>query len=381
MSPAEVLRFVREHSDPLLAIGLLVGLGFAGWYLLGVLTPFLLALVLAYVLEPLVRGMTRFGLGVWKPDRPVAVMIVFVLLASIFFGFGIPLAVNLARGLVHIAGTLEGADLQAEAATLATRYRALIESIPLPADLRAQLTALAADPRELASVVVPALEQVRALASTVLRGGAGFLSAAFSAGFQLLFVPVVLFYVLLEYPTIGPMVRGMVPVPYRAWTDSFFVRVDRSLGGFLRGQLLIAFLFGTIMTIGLWMIGIRYAIVLGPVSGLANLVPYLGVVVGLVPSLFLALWQGGFGLESLRLAGLILLLFVLIQTLDGYVFQPKILGPSVELHPLAIMLSLAIGEHLMGLAGMMLAVPVAAVLRVILEDLYPVLYRTGAEGS
>jgi predicted PurR-regulated permease PerM len=128
------------------------------------------------------------------------------------------------------------------------------------------------------------------------------------------------------------------------------------------------------MTLGLWLIGIRHAVVLGPLSGIANMVPYLGVVVGLVPAFFLALWQGGLSWTGLYLCGAILGLFLVLQLLDGYVFQPRILGPSVGLHPLAIMLALALGEHLMGLAGMMLAVPVAAVLRVVLEELHPLLY-------
>ncbi len=128
------------------------------------------------------------------------------------------------------------------------------------------------------------------------------------------------------------------------------------------------------MTIGLWLIGINYAFVLGPLAGLSNLVPYLGVIVGLVPAFFLAIWQGGIGFESVYLCGCILALFGFLQFLDGYVFQPKILGPSVDLHPLSIMLSLAVGEYLGGLAGMIIAVPAGAVLRVILEELYPQLY-------
>lgn len=368
------IAFVRRRRDPLLALGLLTSTGLVLGTLLPVVSPFLVALVIAYVLAPLIDGMRRVGVGGWRPTRMSCVLSVFIVLFGGVLVFGLPLVVNVASGLIHIAHGLEDADLQRQALETIGRYRTLVTTLPLPAEVLQRADEFFHDPEELSKVLVLGAEKGRVVLAAVLRGGARFLTTFLSAGVQIFLVPVLLFYFLLEYDQLYPGMMAWVPLPYRGWFERFLVKVDRRLGGFVRGQLLIAFLFGLIMTGGLWAIGIRYAIVLGPLSGIANLVPYLGVVVGLVPAFFLALWQGGFSVQALWMCGAILALFVFLQLLDGYVFQPRILGPSVDLHPLTIIFALALGEYWMGLAGMMLAVPVAAVLRVILEEIHPRLY-------
>lgn len=374
-----LLGFGRTHKDALLAVGLVVAAGAAFWVFLPVLTPFLIALVLAYLLEPLLQAVSRL-----KLSRISSVLLIYVLFGLAAVGIGVPVLVNITSGLIGLAHGLETADLQARAVTLVERYREVVVELPLPESARAHVQSLVSDPKEVQHILVAVFEKLRGVASAVLRRGAGLITTFLSAGVQFMLVPVLLFYFMLEFRDLDDGFLAMVPGPYRPWMRGFLDRVDRTLGGFIRGQLLIAALFGATMTVGLWVIGIRYAFLLGPLSGVANLVPYLGVVVGLVPAFFLALWQGGLGMGGLLLCGQILILFVILQLLDGYVFQPRILGPSVELHPLWIMLALAIGEHVMGLAGMMLAVPVAAVLRVILEDLYPLVYGSAiltAEGA
>lgn len=374
MDLERLIQFVHRRRDALLALALAIGFGLALWRYLAVLTPFLVAYVLAYVLAPLIRAMRRVRFRGRSSSQISCVLVLFLGLFAVAFVFGLPLVVNVTSGLVHMASGLERADAQDYARKLVDRYQTVVLDLPLPDEVKAWVKTSFTDPAELSHLVVEALQRARSILATVLRGSASLLTAFLTAGVQFMLVPVLLFYFLLEYEAIHPACMAVVPAPYRAWMRGFLERVDQVLGGFLRGQLLIAFLFGVTMTLGLWLIGIRYAVVLGPLSGIANMVPYLGVVVGLVPAFFLALWQGGLSWTGLGLCAAIAALFVVLQLLDGYVFQPRILGPSVGLHPLWIMLALTMGEHLMGLAGMMLAVPVAAVLRVVLEELQPVLY-------
>lgn len=370
-----LLDFARRRRDPLLALGLVLLAGLALTQLLAVLSPFLIALVAAYVLAPVVELMRKFGTRKRRPSRMFCVVGLFVMLGGAIAVFGLPVLVNIASGLVKIAQGLEGADLQAEALTLVQRYRSTVEELPLPEDAKVRVQQFFSQPEEIARLLGGGFEKARVLLSAVLRGGAKLVGAFLSAGVQFVLVPVLLFYFLLEYDELRPTLMNAIPIPYRPWVDGFLDKVDVKLGGFIRGQLLIAFLFGVIMTVGLWMIGIRWAIVIGPASGLANLVPYLGIFVGLIPAFFIAIWQGGLSLSTVWMCFAILLLFAFLQAVDGYVFQPRILGPSVDLHPLTIMLALALGEHWMGLAGMMLAVPVTAILRVIMEEVYPMLYE------
>lgn len=374
MDLESLIQFVHRRRNPLLAVFLLLSSVVLLRSFVGVLSPFLIAFVLAYVLTPLVRMLRRFGTKKRKPSQLSCVLTVYILLFGLLTTFGLPLLVNVTGGLIHMASGLDRADLQQEATATVLRYEKTLLELPLPTEVENRVKEFFSDPTELSGVLVAAFQKGRTLLSTVLRGGANFLAKFLSAGVQVMLVPILLFYFLLEYEEIYPAFLRAVPTPYRPWMETFLAKVDVSLGGFVRGQLLIAFLFGATMTMGLWLIGIRYAVILGPLSGIANMVPYLGVVVGLVPAFFLAIWQGGLSVTSVWLCGSILLLFLFIQLLDGYVFQPRILGPSVELHPLWIMVALALGEHLMGLAGMMLAVPVAAVLRVLVEETYPLIY-------
>ncbi len=374
MDLERLLESLRRRKDPLLALAILVGSALLFRVLVGVLVPFLIALVIAYVLEPLLVWLGRVRLGRVRLSRMTCVLITYILGAGLMMMVGLPLVVNVATGMVRIAQGVETADLQVQATRMVRGIQDRLHSLPLPEDLSERVRSLVSDPVEVSRLVATVFQKLRDALSTVLRGGAGMLTTAVSASMQLMLVPVLLFYFMLEFPGLSEGFLLLVPPAYHGWMRGFLARVDRTLGGFVRGQLLIAFLFGAVMTLGLMAIGIPFAVVLGPMSGIANLVPYLGVVVGLVPAFFLALWQGGLGIEGLMSCGAIALLFVVLQLLDGYLFQPRILGPSVELHPLWIMLSLAIGEHWMGLPGMMLAVPVAAVLRVILSDLHSAVF-------
>lgn len=368
--------FLDRRRDPLVC---LVWVLFATWMLaefMGVLSPFLIAFTLAYVLAPVVDWMSNLGWRGRKLSRMFCVLTLFILVFAVIVIFGIPLLVNLITGLVNLASGLETADLDSKAAYWIEHYRELLDSPWIPDSIRSEIKDLISDPKELNGMVLTVFEKGRGILATLLKKGAGFLGIFFTAGIQFALVPILLFYFLLEFNEMRGNFLTIIPHTYHPWTEKFLNKVDKSLGGFVRGQLLIAFLFGVVMTFGLVVIGIPYSIILGPLAGLANLVPYLGVVVGLVPAFFLAIWKGGISVATIGMCLAILVLFAFLQALDGYVFQPRILGPSVELHPLWIMIALALGENLMGLAGMMLAVPVAAILKVILEELYPVVYCT-----
>ena len=381
MSPEYLIDFIKSRKNELIVTAIVTGSALSLYYFISVLAPFIIALVLAYLLDPVVAGVGRLGMGRFRIDRLSSVLIIYVFLFILFISVGLPILLNVSNGLFSIAHALDSANLKDTSVELLERCRGFLKELPLPERAQEFANKLIEDPKSESKMLVAVFSKGRSWTTTALRRGAGFFSSFLSAGMQLAVVPILLFYFMLEFRTLDDNFILLMPAPYRAWTRGFIDRVDLRLGGFVRGQLLIATIFGTIMTLGLYIIGIKFAIILGPMSGIANLVPYLGVVVGLVPAFFIALWQGGFALQSLWLCFWILILFVILQTLDGYVFQPRILGPSVELHPLWIMFALALGQHLMGIMGMLLAVPVAAVSRVILEDIYGALYDDGDENT
>ena len=154
-------------------------------------------------------------------------------------------------------------------------------------------------------------------------------------------------------------------------------KMDKALGGFLRGQLTVCCLVALSATIGLSLVGMwQYALLVGVLAGAFNIIPYLGPVMGLTPALLWALiepshetWE-----ERALRAGLGLIVFVVIQMMEGFIFQPKIVGKNSNLHPLLVMLALIIGAQF-GLVGMIMAVPLASVGRVLFLELVWYPYR------
>jgi predicted PurR-regulated permease PerM len=157
-----------------------------------------------------------------------------------------------------------------------------------------------------------------------------------------------------------------------AWFFGIWAKVDKSLAGYLRGQLLVASIVGTVYGSGLMFLGIgTYAILIGFVAGVANLIPYIGPILGFIPAFLWVLVSGSYPevMDKVWATGYILLLTMFVQALDGFVLHPRIAGQGAELHPLAIMLALIAGGQL-GLGGMILAVPAAIMIRVLLEELW-----------
>ncbi len=156
------------------------------------------------------------------------------------------------------------------------------------------------------------------------------------------------------------------------------VSTDETLWSFIRGQGIVALIFGTLMSLGLWALGVKFWFVIGPLSGIANLVPFLGLIFGLGPALVLGIYQGailGGVTGSLFMVMKVVILFVVVQFIDGNIVQPRIVGESVGLHPVIILLALFLGAALMGFYGLVFAVPVAAVLKVLVIEIYHGLYE------
>ena len=199
--------------------------------------------------------------------------------------------------------------------------------------------------------------------------------AVFQRTMDFVIVTLFLIYLLIDFERIHGLFMKIVPVSYSPWMLEFSDSAKETLKLFLIGQFKVACIFGFMMTLGLWFLGVKFWMVIGPLSGIANMVPYLGVIFGLGPALIMAIYQGAIGGAGVFLFLYVLLLFAIVQFIDGNLVQPKIVGESVGLHPLVIILALFVGAELMGIYGMLFAVPAAAVLKVLVVELYDVLYE------
>lgn len=317
-----------------------------------VFLPLLVALLLAYILNPLVTALERR-----KVPRPVSIAAVYALLAggaALALLWAVPRAVAEGREFLEITFTGKDARIHRLLPYL-ERWFGWENWEQVLAELRGRIQGHEA---ELARAGGSILGSVVSFAAGSLRG---FLSVV---SFVVL-VPVYLFFALWRMNEGWERFARAIPEPYRERTLATLGRIHRANAAFFRGQIAICAIEGLIVFLGLLLIGVKFALLFGILYAVLALVPFVGVAVGFAAtSLFVVADTGGFGREFLLVAGL----FVAIQVLEGTLLQPLILGRETGLHPIAVILALFIFGELFGFLGMLLAVPLASTAKILFED-------------
>ena len=332
--------------------------------------PFAVAMVVAYVFYPIVT-LAEKRLHVGRVTGILAVALLMLLLVGGFFGLLVPIL------------WAQGAHFLQTARDAAPHVQEWIKSWSHSAETSAQLDRLVKWFQGL-DLDLPALaQQAAGKAPQLTQGGVQVVGSALSAmgglvlgvaGFasSAVLVLMIAFYLLAEFDAIPRLLRLALPARHEKRVMTVLGRVNESLSGYLRGQLTVCALMALLASLGLWLIGMRqYAVLVGVLAGLANLIPYLGPVAGATPAVLWALltpMHETWG-ERLLSAGFVVALFATIQTLDGFVFQPRIVGRASNLHPLAVIAALIVGAHF-GLAGLILALPLACVARVLILEFW-----------
>lgn len=227
-------------------------------------------------------------------------------------------------------------------------------------------------PDKLALRVNELLAQARSTAPDLLKPLLALLQKAFTSTVSVLLallgyliIPVYLFYLLLDLPHLKTFVTSYIPERFRPAYSSKLAEVDTVLSGFVRGQLSVCAILALLYSAGLYVIGIDLAIAIGTLAGVTFIIPYVGTVIGICLSVIMALLKFNDILHPLLCVGW----FGLVQFIEGTIITPKIVGDTVGLHPLVAIVALLIGGQLFGIAGMLLAVPVTAVLQVFFRSL------------
>ncbi len=318
------------------------------------LAPFVLALILAYILDPVVDRMeerlgSRIGrsLAIGILALPVAGLIALGIVAGLP-ALGEQIADLIGRTPVllgRLADWLEG-----------MRDRLLDVRFPGDADqvLLERLRGVDAE-----SIVAFLEERQTQLGQRIWEGVLGLGRGVASVLTILLYIvltPVLVFYLLRDYDRLIDAVSGLVPPSRRESVVSFFREYDRILSGFLRGQLTVALIVGTLIGVGFWIVGFPYALLLGALGGLFNVIPYLGPALSLIPAVLVALVTGDVLVSLLKVAGVI----GVVQILESTVISPRIVGGFVGLHPVWVILAITVGGFFFGFVGLLVAVPVAA---------------------
>lgn len=320
------------------------------YWLRAVLTPFFFAFLAAYLLNPLVKRLEARGL-----PRTAAIATLIAASGLAFLVVGAILAPIVRIQVEHLN---EQMPLYVE--------RARDWAVPIldrvtwgePERLRLLVDGAV---KKLGAIPFKVLQRTTALLWQTLAGVVGIVVLLL----QLLVIPVAAFYLLRDFERLDDLLYSWVPQHYRPSVEERLREIDTILGNFLRGQLTVCAALALLYSVGLALAGTPMGVVIGIVAGLASLVPYLGLLVGLLPALVLtALAHPAWGPLAAVVAT-----FAVAQALEGYVITPKIMGDRVGLHPVVIMLALLVGGSLFGFFGLVFAMPAACVLKVLLGAL------------
>jgi len=327
--------------------GVAVVFAFTLWLLAPVLTPFIVAAVLAYVLAPLVGHIQARG----RVPRVVAVLLVELLLVLAVLG----LVLLLVPVVLH-----EWPRLRMQLPGLLDRLQAGVQ--PWLRDLGVDFTLNVASLKAaLAEYLNANLGDSFGSVLMSLKIGGSYALALLG---NLILIPVALFYLLLDWERLVPRVVALVPPRLRADYDSFMAEADEVLGQYLRGQSLVMLILAVYYSTMLTLFGLDLALPIGVFTGLAIFVPYVGYGLGLLLALVAGLLQftGDGGL--LRVALMLLVVYGLGQLIESFYLTPRLLGERIGLHPLMVIFVLLAFGQLFGLAGVLVALPVSAVLLV-----------------
>jgi len=310
-----------------------------------------IAFALAYILNPAVEFLESK-----RVNRIVSIVIVFGIALVVCSGFTVFMVYSIGNELSSMQLNLPGYAQHLYEVTPVTVKSYL--GIETPDKLALRLNEL--------------LQQARDIAPSLVKPVMAFLQKAFTSTIGLILavlgyiiIPVYLFYLLTDWPQLKLFLESFIPERYRAAYAEKLAEVDTVLAGFIRGQLSVCAILAVLYSIGLYFIGIDLAVAIGTLAGVTFIIPYVGTVIGIVLSMVMAFLKFHDILHPLLCLGW----FSLVQGLEGMIITPKVVGNTVGLHPLVAIVALLIGGQIFGLMGMLLAVPVVAVLQVFLRSL------------
>jgi predicted PurR-regulated permease PerM len=363
----------RRRTDILIALGALAVL--ALWLVFQqVLAPLAVALAIAYILNPIMRWAQRRRI-----PRGLSATLIFLLLILAFVAAALfavpPLVSQLYDFGVNVVGepAAEGApgyaDLNGNGRWDTGYVPALLGWVK---DLSARLQTGESTwyDRVLGAISGSAGGEeglLKAALETLQRAGRGFLGFLWDLqGFVLgaALAAFYLFFFLVSFDRMVEAVRRRLPGRYRARVEDVVRKIDAAISAFLRGRILVCVVVGVLTAVGLAVLGVPYWYLIGVATGLAGIVPYLPIFVGLVPAV-LVTWFGGYG--GWTIAG-VTIVFVVVQTLEGWVLTPLIQGRAIGLHPVTLTVALLAGYQVLGLFGLVVAVPLAATIKILARE-------------
>jgi len=306
----------------------------------GVAEVVIISLLLAYILDPLANALERAGLS--RTLATVAIFLAFVFILVLVGAFLIPALLGQVQALQSGSASEQAIrSIERLQETLAQKLRPIgVGELNLP-------------------------QMIQEFRGYVSQKAIDFLlQDSLSLIVKIVMIPFVMFFLLKEGREMKKVLIGLVPNRYFEFSLDLLYKMDLQLGNYLRGQFIDALVFGVLATVALWILGVKYFLFIGIFAGLANLIPFVGPIAGMLLGAVAAVLETGDVMEGVW----VVVAFVGLKLIDDFVVQPLAVGKSVDLHPMLVALAILTGGHLFGILGMLLAVPVAGFLKVVLME-------------
>lgn len=297
----------------------------------------MIAGVITYLLHPIVEQMKNMGI-----PRPISILLIYI----VFIVF---LASILMKGTPYIIEELK--DLMENIPHFVNIYRDVVsdfykQTSMMPDGFRVKAQGW--------------LTNIEGVAAEGVVGTVETLGAFLDYLLVIIIIPFLVFYLLKDFNLLERTAWYFTPRKWRSAGRELLRNINISLGNYIRGQLLVCLIVAIIATTGLLLIGMPYAVILGIFIGVTNIIPYFGPIIGALPVAIIAFT------ESLHLVLLGLMVNFGIQLVEGNILSPLIVGKSLHMHPILIMFALIVGGEVGGIVGLILAVPILAILKVVI---------------
>lgn len=305
-----------------------------------ILTPFIFAAIFAYIFNPIV---TLLNEKVRLP-RTFSVIVIYALIISIIVGGGV---------LFSKRAVDESAQLRSQVYSITQTAKSQINA--LPDWLKPTLNDTLATVEKSNDISYPSVYS--------------FFPEAFSRIIGFLIFLFATFYFLKEGGNMFDKLLNFIPSRYKIEADILFKKINSILGSYLRGQLFLVIIVSIVLFICLTILGVRYSLILAIFSGFAEIVPIIGPIFATTVAAIVAYMGGNsnFGLEQYQLVAAVIIVYFVVRQIQDYLINPYIMGKITKLHPLIILFAVLAGEHTAGILGLIIAVPLAGVIKIIFE--------------
>lgn len=306
-----------------------------------ILTPFIIAAFISYLLYPVVTKLNQFNIS--KGFAVIIIYLLFFSLMTILFYKSFPVFVHQLQ------------DLSEQLPQSMILYENIIYSVYESTSFLPEIVHDKMD-----DFIYRIEQSVERQIENILERAANL----FDFVITITIIPVLVFYFLKDFIEMKKSLQKLVPEKYFQRIDTMLRAIDESLGGYVRGQLIISSAVMFVTYVIYHTFQLKYALVLAVIMGLMNVIPYFGPIIGTIPAVAVAMTT------SWKLVIVVLVTTLIVQTLENSFLSPYVMGKSVQIHPVLIILTLIIGAEIGGIIGMIIAVPLITIVRAIIVQIY-----------